>query len=202
MILTAFFSAARAGSQGHDADRIRVILLPAAWRSIVTRTPAYNGRDDAGRGMTRDLREAIRLMRADPGFAAVIVLTLALGIGVTSTIFSVLQRRAAAAAAVRQARRARRPVGIESAVGTATGRGVRRDLSRLARAVEVVLEYRRLSVSRLHADGSRKRHGRCRAGRQRRRVARAVHGARHLRAAGPNLLTPRKSGPATSVSPC
>ena len=40
--------------------------------------------------MTRDLREAIRLMRADPGFAAVIVLTLALGIGVTSTIFSVL----------------------------------------------------------------------------------------------------------------
>ena len=40
--------------------------------------------------MTRDLREALRLMRAGPGFAAVIVLTLALGIGVTSTIFSVL----------------------------------------------------------------------------------------------------------------
>jgi putative ABC transport system permease protein len=40
--------------------------------------------------MSRDLREAIRLMRANPGFAAVIVLTLALGIGVNATIFSVL----------------------------------------------------------------------------------------------------------------
>lgn len=40
--------------------------------------------------MARDLREAVRLMRANPGFALVIVLTLALGIGVNSTIFSVL----------------------------------------------------------------------------------------------------------------
>jgi putative ABC transport system permease protein len=40
--------------------------------------------------MSRDLREALRAMRANPGFAAVIVLTLALGIGVNSTIFSVL----------------------------------------------------------------------------------------------------------------
>jgi putative ABC transport system permease protein len=38
----------------------------------------------------RDLREAIRSIRANAGFAAVIVLTLALGIGVNSTIFSVL----------------------------------------------------------------------------------------------------------------
>lgn len=40
--------------------------------------------------MTRDVREAVRTMRANPGFALVIVLTLALGIGVNSTIFSVL----------------------------------------------------------------------------------------------------------------
>ena len=40
--------------------------------------------------MTRDVREALRLLAASPGFAAVIVLTLALGIGVNSTIFSVL----------------------------------------------------------------------------------------------------------------
>jgi putative ABC transport system permease protein len=40
--------------------------------------------------MIRDLREATRALRANPGFAAVIVLTLALGVGVSATIFSVL----------------------------------------------------------------------------------------------------------------
>ena len=40
--------------------------------------------------MIRDLREALRLLGANPAFAAVIVLTLALGMGVNSTIFSVL----------------------------------------------------------------------------------------------------------------
>jgi len=40
--------------------------------------------------MIRDIREALRLLAANPGFAAIVVLTLALGIGVNSTIFSVL----------------------------------------------------------------------------------------------------------------
>ena len=40
--------------------------------------------------MRRDIREALRSIGTNPGFAAVIVLTLALGIGVNSTIFSVL----------------------------------------------------------------------------------------------------------------
>jgi putative ABC transport system permease protein len=40
--------------------------------------------------VVKDLREALRHLRANAGFAAVIVLTLALGIGVNSTIFSVL----------------------------------------------------------------------------------------------------------------
>lgn len=40
--------------------------------------------------MTRDLREVLRFLGANPGFTAVVVLTLALGIGVNSTIFSVL----------------------------------------------------------------------------------------------------------------
>jgi len=40
--------------------------------------------------MIRDLREAVRLLGANAGFATVVVLTLALGIGVNSTIFSVL----------------------------------------------------------------------------------------------------------------
>src|SRR6187455_1121320 len=40
--------------------------------------------------MFRDLRETLRLLRANPAFAAVIVFTLALAIGVNTTIFSLL----------------------------------------------------------------------------------------------------------------
>jgi putative ABC transport system permease protein len=40
--------------------------------------------------MLRDIREALRLLAANPGFAGIVILTLALGIGVNSTIFSVL----------------------------------------------------------------------------------------------------------------
>src|SRR6187397_2039212 len=40
--------------------------------------------------MLRDLREPVRALRAAPGFAAVVMLTLALAIGVSTTLFSVL----------------------------------------------------------------------------------------------------------------
>ena len=40
--------------------------------------------------MKNDIREAMRFLSTNPGFAAVIVLTLGLAIGVNSTIFSVL----------------------------------------------------------------------------------------------------------------
>ena len=40
--------------------------------------------------MTRDCREALRFLRANLGFASIVTLTLALGIGVNTTIFSVL----------------------------------------------------------------------------------------------------------------
>lgn len=40
--------------------------------------------------MTSDLRQALRTLAANPGFAAVVILTLALAIGVNSTIFSVV----------------------------------------------------------------------------------------------------------------
>ena len=40
--------------------------------------------------MKQDIREAFRFLAANPGFAAVVILTLGLGIGVNSTIFSVV----------------------------------------------------------------------------------------------------------------
>src|ERR1700678_2013831 len=41
--------------------------------------------------MKRDLRFAIRLLLKQPGFSLIAVLTLALGIGVTSAVFSLIQ---------------------------------------------------------------------------------------------------------------
>lgn len=41
--------------------------------------------------MKRDLRFAIRMLLKQPGFSLVAILTLALGIGVTSAVFSLIQ---------------------------------------------------------------------------------------------------------------
>lgn len=41
--------------------------------------------------LTRDFRQALRQARSRPGFSAVVILTLALGIGANSAIFGVIQ---------------------------------------------------------------------------------------------------------------
>ena len=42
------------------------------------------------RGLGNDVRYGLRTLQNNPGFAAVVVVTLALGIGVTTAIFSVV----------------------------------------------------------------------------------------------------------------
>ena len=52
----------------------------------------------ANAGLIQDARYAIRLLRREPGFTAVAILTMALGIGATTTLVSVAHgvlRRAA-----------------------------------------------------------------------------------------------------------
>ena len=53
---------------------------------------------------THDVRQALRIFRREPAFAAAAVLTLTLGIGANTALFAVVEARAAAPAAVRPGR--------------------------------------------------------------------------------------------------
>jgi putative ABC transport system permease protein len=94
----AWESARADGVAEHVAtDRVRALVAawcadPRAGRGRPRRAPAIEPPPATGRvfaGFTQDVRYAARLLRRQPGYAAVAILTMALGIGATTTLFSV-----------------------------------------------------------------------------------------------------------------
>jgi predicted permease len=96
----AMYARARAEGELRDEALRRVDVQIALWRedaSLMTRrtrrAPAVAAPPDSGAswgaGLWHDLRYAARLLRRQRGFALLVILTMGLGIGATTTLFSV-----------------------------------------------------------------------------------------------------------------
>ena len=96
------FAAEIQSHMAHEADQIqeggkaRVDAEAAARRAFGNATSVQEAFYQYGRWLmwdqvTRDLRHALRLFWRRPGFSSVVVLTLAIGIGANTAIFSVIQ---------------------------------------------------------------------------------------------------------------
>jgi putative ABC transport system permease protein len=95
----ATYEAARADGDPHDAAERRAGDLIAAWardapslrrrpyHPLAVEPPPPTGSRFAG--IVQDLRYGVRLLQREPGFTAVAMLTMALGIGAATTLFSI-----------------------------------------------------------------------------------------------------------------
>src|SRR5688572_13510171 len=94
------YETARAEGRSHDEAERDVEVLLAEWRQTAPalrrrpQRPSYVERPAGGvsllAGIVQDARHGVRLLRREPGFAIVAILTIALGIGATTTLFSVV----------------------------------------------------------------------------------------------------------------